>query len=201
MTQCKIIGLTGGIATGKSTVSKLIKEKYVLIDADKIAKDIVEPNMKGYNKIVEYFGRDILLSNGAIDRKKLAGIIFNSDKDRERLNNILHPIIISTIKEEIEKNSREEYIFLDIPLLFETLDELKKNGINFDEIWLVYSDKDIQLKRLIDRDKISKEYGIKKIEAQMSLEKKILDSDIIIKNNGSLKELKEEVTSLLSKLN
>lgn len=201
MTQCKIIGLTGGIATGKSTVSNIIKKYFTVIDADKIAKNIVEPNMKGYNKVIEYFGENILLPNKDIDREKLGNIIFNSKRERIKLNEILHPIIISTIKKELEDKKDEKYIFLDIPLLFETIESLKENGIYFYEIWLVYSNRDIQIQRLIKRDNIDMSLAIKKIDSQMSLEEKKSISDKIIYNNEGLEELNIKVNNLLLKLN
>lgn len=201
MTQCKIIGLTGGIATGKSTVSNIIKKYFTVIDADKIAKNIVEPNMKGYNKVIEYFGENILLPNKDIDRDKLGKIIFNSKRERVKLNEILHPIIISTIKKELEDKKDEKYIFLDIPLLFETIESLKENGIFFYEIWLVYSNRDIQIQRLIKRDNIDMSLAIKKIDSQMSLEEKKSISDKIIYNNEGLEELNIKVNNLLLELN
>lgn len=201
MTQCKIIGLTGGIATGKSTVSKIIGEEYTVIDADKIAKDIVEVNMKGYNSLVRTYGSEILDDNNQIDRGKLANIIFNSKKEREKVNSILHPIIISEMKDLIERKIHENYLFLDIPLLIEGLDNLVDNGIIFDEIWLVYSDENIQIERLMERDNIDREFAIKKINAQMNLDKKKAFANKIIYNNGSLDELRKNIIDIVSKLN
>ncbi len=201
MTQCKIIGLTGGIATGKSTVSKIIGEEYTVIDADKIAKDIVEVNMKGYNSLVRTYGSEILDDNNQIDRGKLANIIFNSKKEREKVNSILHPIIISEMKDLIEKKIHENYLFLDIPLLIEGLDNLVDNGIIFDEIWLVYSDENIQIERLMERDNIDREFAIKKINTQMNLDKKKAFANKIIYNNGSLDELRKNIIDIISELN
>lgn len=201
MTQCKIIGLTGGIATGKSTVSKIIGEEYTVIDADKIAKDIVEVNMKGYNSLVRTYGSEILDDNNQIDRGKLANIIFNSKKEREKVNSILHPIIISEMKDLIERKIHENYLFLDIPLLIEGLDNLVDNGIIFDEIWLVYSDENIQIERLMERDNIDREFAIKKINTQMNLDKKKAFANKIIYNNGSLDELRKNIIDIISELN
>lgn len=201
MTQCRIIGLTGGIATGKTTVANFIKKNYRLIDSDKIAKDIVNKGMKGYNMIVEYFGEDILLENRDIDRDKLANIIFNSRDKREALDRILHPLIFDEIEEELEKSTGLDYVFLDIPLLFENMEEFNKRGIVFYEIWLVYLDRDTQIERLMVRDSIEEEYAISKIESQMPLEDKLKSSDKIIYNNDTIEDLESYIEILLSKLN
>ena len=200
MKQCKLIGLTGGIATGKTTVARMINKDYKIIDADKISKDIVKKGMRGYNVIVEYFGDGILLRDEEIDRDKLGKIIFNSQEKKEKLNEILHPIIFDVIKEEIEKNKDEDYLFLDIPLLFETKSEFDKRGISFSEVWLVYVEREVQIKRLMERDGINHDYAIKKINSQISLEEKVKKSDKIINNDGDREELRGYVRFLLDNL-
>lgn len=202
LNNCKIIGLTGGISTGKSTVSNiLVGMGYALIDADKTAREVVEINKPAYLKIVEEFGEDILLVDKSIDRKVLGSIIFNDEKAREKLNNIIHPYIFQAIKDhllELCKNNLT--VFLDIPLLFEEYHLWGKYGIRFHEIWLVYIDKDTQIKRLMKRDNISKEEALKKIGSQMDTNHKKTLSSKIIDNSGDMKCLKEQVDKLLLEL-
>lgn len=179
------IGITGGIASGKSTVVSFLKKRYKVIEADLIAKDLMKIGNINYKNIVDEFSCNILLANGEIDKKKLGEIIFNDANKRELLNNITHKNIFDKMKEEILKS--EEICFVDIPLLFES----KKEGlyIDFDEIWLVSVDRKVQIERLMKRDNISKEYAKNKIDSQMDLNEKIRLSDRVIPNNGSINEL------------
>lgn len=202
LNNCKIIGLTGGIATGKSTVSNLLIEKgYKLIDADKIAREVVEIDKPAYLKIVEEFGESILLEDKTIDRKALGNIIFNDNFFREKLNQITHPHIFKTIKLNIHKLCKEEsIIFLDIPLLFEQFDLLKEYDIRFNEIVLVYVDEKTQIERLVNRDFISKEQAINKIRSQMPIVEKRSRSSKTIDNTGDIENLKKQVDILLLEL-
>lgn len=199
----KIIGLTGGISTGKSTVSKILKDKgYTVIDADIIAREVVNIGKASYKEIIECFGEEILLENKEINRKKLGDIVFNDMDKLSQLNELTHPYIYEEILEQISNkiNKSIETIFIDIPLLFEEEDKIKKSGIEFDEIWLVASDKDIQVQRLMNRDKISKEEAIKKIKLQMNLKEKIDKSDVVLYNNSSKKELELNVSKALRRI-
>jgi dephospho-CoA kinase len=200
--KCILIGLTGGISTGKSTVSKIIMEKgYALIDADKIAREVVESNKPAYIKIVEEFGNRILLDDKSIDRKALGKIIFSNKENRERLNSITHPYIFEAIRLKIDELcSNKNIIFLDIPLLFEQYELWEKYNIIFDEIWLVYIDKDTQIERLMKRDGISKEEALKKIESQMDINYKKTKSSKTIENSGDIEYLKEQIDKLLREL-
>lgn len=200
--NCKLIGLTGGISTGKSTVSKMIIEKgYSLIDADKIAREVVEVDKPAYIEIVKEFGEDILLQDKTIDRKALGRIIFNDKEAREKLNSIIHPYIFESIKSNVDKLSKcNLVIFLDIPLLFEQYDLWEKYNIIFDEIWLVYLNEDTQIERLMKRDEISKEEALSKIESQMDINYKKTRSSKTIDNSGDINCLKEQVDKLLKEL-
>ncbi|CAK7068607.1 dephospho-CoA kinase [uncultured Tissierella sp.] len=202
LNSCILIGLTGGISTGKSTVSKMIIDKgYSLIDADKVAREVVEINKPAYIKIVEEFGEKILLDDKSIDRKALGKIIFSNREYRERLNTIIHPYIFEAIRLKIDELSLEKRIvFLDIPLLFEQYDLWEKYNITFDEIWLVYLEKDIQIERLMKRDGISKEEALKKMQAQMDINYKKARSSKTIDNSGDVEYLKEQVDKLLKEL-
>lgn len=202
LNNCKIIGLTGGIATGKTTVSNLLIEKgYKLIDADKIAREVVEIDKPAYLKIVEEFGESILLEDKTIDRKALGNIIFNDNLSREKLNQITHPYIFKTIKINIHKLCKEEsIIFLDIPLLFEQFNLLKEYDIRFNEIVLVYVDEKTQIERLVKREFISKEQAINKIRSQMPIVEKRSRSSKTIDNTGDIENLKKQVDILLLEL-
>ena len=191
----KIVGLTGGIATGKSTVANIIKEYgYKVIDADKIARDVVKKDEPAYKKIVRNFGQEILNEDKSLNRKKLGGIIFRDELLRKKLNSIVHPYIFKTIKELIEEYSKiEKYIFVDIPLLIEEMDKSNEYEIYFDEIWLVYADEKTQLDRLIKRDSISKKEGIERIRAQMPIDLKREYATKIIDNRGSFEALKKQM--------
>jgi len=197
----KIIGLTGGIASGKSTVSNILKFMgFNVIDADVISREVVEIGKPAYFEIIEHFGRDIIDEDGNINRKKLGSIIFNDDNEREKLNLIVHPYIFAAIKDYIEKDSESKIIFVDIPLLIEVLDDLQFHGIHFDEIWLVYVDEEIQLKRLMERDSIGKEEAIKRIEAQMPMCLKKKYATRIIDNSGDKNELERKVKKLVEEV-
>lgn len=199
MKQCRyIIGITGGIGSGKSTVSNIIKNFYPLIDADEISRKVVEKGEKGYIRVVEHFGEGILKKDRTIDREKLGKIIFTDDKEKKSLNNILHPIIIEYMKKEI--NKYKGIVFLDIPLLIESLDSLEKEGIKFNELWLIYIPYDIQLERLRKRDKISKEEASLKIQAQLPMDEKIPYASLVIDNSGSLEQLEKLVLKEIKNL-
>lgn len=183
-----IVGLTGGIASGKSTVSNILKKFGIYIaDADKIAKNL--GNREDVIKeIQEKIAKDILDDKNNIDRVKLKNIVFSDKTKLEVLNSIFHP----KIKEELKKiklnSSKNDIIIFDVPLLFET-DIYKICDKNI----LVYVDEEIQIQRLILRDKITRELAKKIIDSQMSLEEKKLKSDILIENNGTISELEEKI--------
>ena len=183
-----IVGLTGGIASGKSTVSNILKKFDIYIaDADKIAKDL--GNREDVIKeIQEKISKDILDDKNNIDRAKLKNIVFSDKTKLKVLNSIFHP----KIKEELKKiklnSSKNDIIIFDVPLLFET-DIYKMCDKNI----LVYVDEEIQIQRLILRDKITRELAKKIIDSQMSLGEKKLKSDILIENNGTISELEEKI--------
>ncbi|KGG81205.1 dephospho-CoA kinase [Caloranaerobacter azorensis H53214] len=197
----RIIGLTGGIATGKSTVTRLLREfGYVVIDADKIAKEVVDVGKRAYLDIVKEFGEDILDENNRIDRKRLGEIIFKDEKKRKKLNQIVHPIVIQEMIDKIKQLSYDkDVIFLDIPLLIEGKNMLEKHGLKFDEIWLVYADEEKQLSRLIKRDKLDMKSALNRIRAQMPMTEKLKVANVIIDNNRGIDELKNQIVRLLNR--
>ncbi|OLS39732.1 dephospho-CoA kinase [Alkalihalophilus pseudofirmus] len=190
-----LIGLTGGIASGKSTVSNWLSEHgYPIIDADKIARDVVEPGMGAYEAIVGQFGREILFEDGTINRKKLGSIIFKDEKKRSELNQIVHPAVRREMlaqKDRYEAEGHETIIF-DIPLLFES------NLFHLvDRVLLVYVDKQIQLNRLLDRDQAGSEDAKARIASQLPLEDKKSRADYIIDNSGSLEETFQQLKNVI----
>lgn len=201
MTQNKtrIIGLTGGIGTGKSTVSNIIRDKgYIVLDADKIAREVVAKGTEGYKKIVEEFGQDILLEDGELNRKVVANIVFKDEIERKKLNRITHPLIFNNIKilkEELSK--KNEVLFLDIPLLYEEYDLLKEHGIILDEIWVVYVDLETQINRIMIRDNISRENSINRINSQLPVEEKMSRASKILDNSKEIRDLERQIDELL----
>jgi formamidopyrimidine-DNA glycosylase len=192
-----ILGLTGGIASGKSLVSKMFEEHNIkVLDADKIYKTLLKNNKIMYNKLITYFGNSII-ENDEINRKELGRIIFNDEKSRLMLNKITHPFVLKEMQYQISDltEKKVDIIVLDIPLLFEA-----KMEYLCDLIILVYTSKHTQINRLASRDNITEELAIKKINSQMSMSEKQLLSDIIIDNSNSTKETKEQFNELLRNL-
>ena len=195
----RVIGLTGGIATGKSTVSNfLLSLNLPVIDADLIAREVVEPGSQGLQQLVENFGPEVLTSQGALDRPILAQKLFNDEAVREQVNAILHPLIAQTMLGRIEDHRSQgaTLVFLDIPLLFET-QELSL----FDDIWLVYIPAELQLDRLMKRDQLTLQAAEARIASQFPIEEKRALADVIIDNSASFDATKQQVLSLLEALN
>ncbi|MCX7781393.1 MAG: dephospho-CoA kinase [Negativicutes bacterium] len=186
-----IIGLTGGIASGKSTVSKQLGElgAYV-VDADQIARDIVQPGEPAWKEIQRQFGPEILLADGSINRKKLGEIVFSDSEAREKLNRITHPRIELAALQAIEKAKAEGYniAVLDVPLLIESGWQRL-----VDAVWVVYTDRETQLLRLMNRDNLTREAALSRIRSQMSLDEKKNYADIVIDNSGGHKDTRRQV--------
>lgn len=188
-----IIGITGSIGTGKSTVTKYLLEKgYQVLDADKLAKEELEKD-DVISEIVLYFG-EAVLKNGKINREYLGKLIFNDQKKREILNSIIHPRVIARFEEAIRNT--QGLLFIDIPLLFET-----KLEYLCDKILVVYTSKETQLKRLMERDCIDEEYAQTKISAQMDIEEKKKRADYLVYNDGDLEATFEQIENILRRIN
>lgn len=185
----KIIGLTGGIASGKSSVSKYIKELGVpVFDADEVARIALMPNSKYFDKVIDIFGEEILTIDKIIDRKKLADIVFLDKSKLDSLEKVVHEYVLEKLKEFLENNKNEEKVVLDVPLLIEV------GWHDFaDEVWVVSLPLQDQIKRAILRDSISKEKVEARIAAQLSLAEKSKYADKIIDNSGSFEETKKQI--------
>jgi dephospho-CoA kinase len=195
----KIIGITGGIASGKSTVKEmLIGMSYIVIDSDAIAASLLEIGKDQYNEIVKSFGKEVLMPNKEINRKKLADIIFHNDKKKLLLNGIVHPEVKRIIRLELEYYEKlgVKLIFVDVPLLYEANFESV-----FDKIIVVYVDVDTQVQRLLWRDRITPEYALAKISSQMPLEEKKERADFVIDNSLSIITTKKALTDILEEIN
>lgn len=193
-----IVGLTGGIASGKTTVSNFFKEIGIKIaDADIIAKEISQ-RKDVEDEMIQVFGKEILDVEGKIrkiNRAKVKEIVFSNKEKLSKLNEIIHPKVIEEFKKIKENTAKNDIIIFDVPLLFET--ELDKIC---DIIILVYVDRETQIKRMFERDNISEELAVKIINAQMSLEEKIKKSHVHIENNGTLDELQRKVQNIYREL-
>ncbi|XP_077240726.1 dephospho-CoA kinase-like isoform X2 [Tasmannia lanceolata] len=194
----RIVGLTGGIASGKSTVSNLFKSSGVpVVDADVVARDVVRKGTGGWKRIVRAFGEEILQDNGEIDRALLGQIVFSDPTKRQLLNRLLAPFISSGLFWEVVKLwiKGSKVIVIDIPLLFEAKMDQWANPIV-----VVWVDSETQLQRLMTRDGISEQQALNRINAQTSLDWKRTKADIVIDNSGSLKETKEQFQKVLMEI-
>lgn len=197
MKQSRLIGITGGIGSGKSLVSSyLISKGYTVVDFDKISRKVYLKGKKAYYDIIEVFGRELLDGSGEIDRKKLGNLVFGDKEKLSVLNDITHGAIISEAKMIVE-GLDDDAIFLDIPLLFEAISYLKKYEIELDEVWLVYSDREAQISRIVKRDGISEADAIKRIDSQMKVEEKLKLADRVIFNTKDLAFVYRQVDELL----
>ncbi|MFW6381959.1 MAG: dephospho-CoA kinase [Bacillota bacterium] len=182
------LGLTGGIATGKTTAANILRDLGAdIIDADKIAHKIMEPEGPAYSDVVQFFGNNILNEAGSINRKKLGKIVFNNSELRQKLEKITHPIIVKEIEKRLNNNLDNNKVIV-APLLYETgLESL------VDQVWVIYCNLSTQIERLKSRDNLNSDEANLRIEAQMSLEKKIKKADLAIENEGSIEELESKL--------
>ncbi|WP_202622314.1 dephospho-CoA kinase [Candidatus Enterococcus willemsii] len=189
-----VLGITGGIATGKSTVVNFLRQHgFPIVDGDVIAREVVEPNTLGLATIVDTFGVDILQENGTLNRKKLGALVFSDEQKREQLNAILGPIIRLEILRQIDNyKSRSSLVIADIPLLFESHYEDV-----MDQVAVVYVPEEIQEQRLMARDQLTKEEAQQRIKSQMPIEEKKQLADVVFDNQGSQLETQQQVEKWL----
>jgi dephospho-CoA kinase len=194
MSSTLTIALTGGIGSGKSVVASLFENRNVpVIDSDKISKDIISPTGTCFSKIVEEFGEKILTKEGAINRCRLREIVFDDDIARIKLENILHPVIFKNINSEISLINYP-YSIVIIPLLIET-----KSTRRFDRILLVDTPENLQLERVVKRDKISPELLRKIIRTQATREERLKYADDVIVNDSEIINLDNSIKILHEK--
>jgi dephospho-CoA kinase len=194
----KLVGLTGGIASGKSTVARILGELgAAVVNADILAREVVEPGRAAWKEIVRAFGAQVLQPDQNLDRHKLRTIIFDNPDARRQLESIIHPQVRALAEQRIREHGAAGFgiVVYEVPLLFEgKLEEWLRPVI------LVVCDLETQLRRLQQRDGLDRAHAQKHIDAQMSLEEKRRRADYIIENNGSLDDLKRKVEAVLEKI-
>jgi len=189
------IGLTGGIASGKSTVSRMLKKRGLpIVDADVCAREVVEPGESAYRQIVETFGREVLLEDGTLNRKRLGEMVFADEEKRKQLNAIVHPEVRKRMLEKVAacEAAQEKAVVLDIPLLIES-----RLTSWVDKVIVVYVPQEVELKRLMARDHLSEAEALLRIRAQMPLEEKKAYADVVIDNSGSLAQTEKQLDMIL----
>ena len=190
----KIIGITGGIASGKSTVTNFLRQKgFEVVDADALVHQLQKPDGRLYQILVEHFGEKVLLEDGELNRPLLASLIFSNSEEREWSKQTQGQIIreeLGSLRDKLAQT--EDVFFMDIPLLFE-----QDYASWFDETWLVYVSRDTQLDRLMNRDQLSKESAETRLASQWPLEEKKKFATYILDNNGSREQLLSQVVTLL----
>lgn len=194
-----IVGLTGGIASGKSLAARVFKDLGArVIDADKIVHDLLEPNQEAWREVLNYFGNDVLLPDNGIDRRKLGEIVFHDAEKRAWLNKCLHPKVFAVYTEQvnhIRARAPEAIIVLDAPLLIETGYQR-----NMDKVIVVYADREQQIERLMVRDNLRRDQAVARIESQMPLAEKCAHADYIIDNTGSRADAERNAREVFEKL-
>ena len=190
----KVIGLTGGIASWKSTVSELLSVfGFKVVDADKAAREAVKKGSKGLAQVREVFGDEAIDENGEMNRRYMGDLVFNHPEKRLELNAIIHPIVRDIMEEEKQEYLKQGYnVIMDIPLLFEN--ELENT---VDEVWVVYTSESIQMDRLMQRNNLSLEDAKARVYSQISIDKKSRMADHVIDNLGDKLELKQNLERLL----
>lgn len=195
--MAKIIGITGGIASGKSTVTNYLRQKgYQVIDADQVVHELQAKGGKLYQALVSWLGSAILNEAGELERPKLSQLIFSSQENLAKSSQLQNDIIrqeLANRRDQLAKT--EETFFMDIPLLFE-----QDYADWFDEVWLVYVNLETQIKRLKARNGYSQEEAQQRLASQMKLEDKVPYADFVIKNDGNLEELIEQIDKKLRRL-
>ena len=199
MTQLKIIGLTGGIASGKSTVAQFLSEKgYCVIEADKMGHKILEPGQKAYLQVIQQFGDVIVNNDKSINRVALGQIVFSDSKKLEQLNQITHPLIADLILNEVaslEGTCLGGVIFLEAALLIEA--EWHKIC---QQVWVVMLDRETALDRLQNRNGLSRSEALARFESQMNPEDRLKYADVVLQNDGDVERLTPQVNSALEGL-
>jgi dephospho-CoA kinase len=191
----KVVGLTGGIATGKSTVSEMLRERGIpVIDADLIARNVVTPGRAAWRRIVRAFGTDVLSPEGEIERDKLGKLVFSDPQARKKLNQATHPFIYWEILTRLAWHAfrRTPLVVIDAALLLET-----KTRLMVGPVIVVYADPETQLERLMKRDGYARQEALRRVRSQMPLQEKCTRADHVIDNSGDLADTEAQVQKIL----
>jgi dephospho-CoA kinase len=194
----KLIGLTGGIASGKSTVAAILRRLgAVIVNADELSREVVRPDTPGWKELLETFGADILQTDRTLDRQKLRKIVFDDPAARKKLEAVIHPRVRALAEQRIKEHAAAgvSIVVYEVPLLFEgnLQDSLRP-------VVLVAASTSTQKKRLAERDQLAAAEAEKHIAAQMNLEKKRRLADYVIENDGNVDELERQVRTVLAKI-
>lgn len=194
----KVIGLTGGIGSGKSTISQYLAELgAIIIDADKVGHEVFQPGTEGWNDVVATFGKEVIDAAGEVDRKKLGAIVFNNPEALQKLTRIVHPRAHDLAKSRIDKYRQQGAEVV----VFEVIQLIEAGWTDLvDEVWVAVADEDSVVKRLKQQRGMSEEEILARIHSQMTPEEWIKHADVVIKNNGGIDELKARVKELWEKL-
>ena len=194
----KVLGLTGGIATGKSTADKFFEKQNIpIIDSDKIAHNIMDIGKPAYQEVKSIFGNEYLNENQTINRKKLGQLVFANSKELKKLNDITHPLIYQEIQEKIqvERNKKTPLVIVDAPVLFES------NGQRYCDATLVITlPLSIQVQRLMARNNLTKTEAMNRINSQMPLSQKEKLATYVVDNTGTIEELENKLAKILKKM-
>ncbi|MFC1932072.1 dephospho-CoA kinase [Chloroflexota bacterium] len=194
----KVIGLTGGIGSGKSTVSQCLAELgAVILDADKVGHEVFKPNTEAWCDVVATFGKEILTPGGEVDRKRLGEIVFSNPEALLRLNQIMHPRMYDMMKAQIEEYRRQgvDVVVIEVILLIEA------NWTSLvDEVWVTVASEDTVIKRLKHQRGLDEEQTLARIRSQLPSEERVKHADVVINNDGDLDEVKAKVKELWERL-
>ena len=193
------LGVTGGIASGKSTVAHMLEELGApVIDTDVLAREVVEPGKPAFRAIVDYFGKQVLQGDGALDRRKISGIVFKDIEKRRKLEGLIHPRITEVVSSRLDailKKDPDAIIQVVVPLLIETNQQQR-----YHRILVVYVPEQIQIQRLAKRDNITREAAANILKAQLSIDEKVAHADFVIHNDKTMEETREQVRDLWKRL-
>ena len=193
-----VIVLTGGLASGKSTVTRYLRSKgYPVIDLDVIAHQVVQAGSPGLALLVQHFGQNILSEDGELNRAMMGQMLFTNPQVKEKVNQLLHPLIFKQMDEEIEAErlAGSQLVFLDIPLFFES-----PSAFDYDQVWVVYVEPEVQIDRLMARNQLTRQQAMDRINSQMSLAEKAKIADQVLDNSSSPATLYATVDKLLERL-